>query len=98
MDDRGFTIKDQLGELGVELNIPPLLDGRTQLPPEDIKRGRSIASLHIHVERAIGRIKNFAILKGKFPLSMIRLLNQVVCVCAWLTNFQPILVPPPMEA
>ena len=29
---------------------------------------------------------------------MIRLLNQVVCVCAWLTNFQPVLVPPPMEA
>ena len=23
MADRGFTIKDQLGELGVELNIPP---------------------------------------------------------------------------
>ena len=29
---------------------------------------------------------------------MIRLLNQVVCICAWLTNFQPVLVPPPMEA
>ena len=29
---------------------------------------------------------------------MIRLLNQVVCVCAWLTNFQPVLVPPSMEA
>ena len=98
MADRGFTIKDQLGELRVELNIPPFLDGRTQLPPEDIKRGCSIASLRIHVERAIGRIKNFAILKGKFPLSMIWLLNQVVCVCAWLTNFQPVLVPPPMEA
>ena len=65
---------------------------------EDIKRGCSIGSLRIHVERAIGRIKNFAILKGKFPLSMIWLLNQVVCVCAWLTNFQPVLVPPPMEA
>lgn len=98
MADRGFTIKDQLSELGIKLNIPPFLDGRTQLPPEDIKRGRSIASLRIHVERAIGRIKQFAILKGKFPLSMIRLLNQVVCVCAWLTNFQPVLVPPPMEA
>ena len=61
MADRGFTIKDQLGELGVELNIPPFLDGRTQLPPEDIKTGRSIASLRIHVECAIGRIKNFAI-------------------------------------
>ena len=98
MADRGFTIKDQLSELGVQLNIPPFLDGRTQLPPDDVKKGRAIASLRIHVERAIGRIKQFAILKGKFPLSMIRLLNQVVCVCAWLTNFQPVLVPPPVEA
>ena len=48
------------------------------------------------MKRAIGRIKQ--LLKGKFPLSMIRLLSQVVCVCAWLTNFQPVLVPPPVEA
>lgn len=27
MADRGFTIKDQLAKIGVELNIPPLLDG-----------------------------------------------------------------------
>ena len=38
MADRGFTIKDQLSELGVELNIPPFLDGCTQLPPDDIKK------------------------------------------------------------
>ena len=34
-----FTIKDQLSELGVELNIPPFLDGRTQLPLDDVKKG-----------------------------------------------------------
>ena len=25
---------------------------------------------------------------------MARLTNQIVCVCAWLTTFQPALVPP----
>ena len=25
---------------------------------------------------------------------MARLANQIVCVCAWLTSFQPALVPP----
>ena len=96
MADRGFTIKDQLQEIGVELNIPPFLDGRQQLPSEQVQRGRQIASVRIHVERAIGRIKNFAILNGMFPLSMARVANQVVCVCAY-SNFQPALIPAPTE-
>jgi len=29
------------------------------------------------------------------PLSMSRLANQIVCVCAWLVNFQPAVVPLP---
>ena len=98
MADRGFTIKDQLKEINVELNIPPFLDGRQQLPADEVKRGRQIASLRIHVERAIGRIKQFAILQGNFPLSMVRQVNQIVCVCAWLTNFQPALIPPPLTS
>ena len=83
--------------MGINLNIPPFLEGRSQLPSEEVKKGRNIASLRIHVERAIGRIKQFSILKGTFPLSMVRLLNQVVCVCAWLTNFQPALISPPAD-
>ena len=98
MADRGFTIKDQLDSIGVELNIPPFLEGRKQLPADEVQRGRSIASLRIHVERAIGRIKQFAILQGTFPLSMVRMLNQIVCVCAWLTNFHPVLLPPPLSS
>ena len=98
MADRGFTIKDQLHAVGVDLNIPPFLEGRPQLPHEDILKTRHIASVRIHVERAIGRIKKFAILQGNFPLSMSRLANQIVCVCAWLTNFHPALLPPPISA
>ena len=57
---------------------------------------RHIASLRIPVERAIGRIKNYGILSGVFPLTMVRLANPIVC--AWLTNFQPVLVPPPSDS
>ena len=98
MADRGFTIKDQIDSIGVELNIPPFLEGRKQLPADEVLRGRFIASLRIHVERAIGRIKQFAILQGTFPLSMVRMLNQIVCVCAWLTNFHTVLLPPPLSS
>ena len=53
MADRGFTIRDQLAKIGIELNIPPFLEGRRQLPAEEVQRGRNIASLWLHVERAI---------------------------------------------
>ena len=59
MADRGFTIREMLKELDIELNIPPFMQGR------EIQEGRTIASLRIHVERAIGRIKTFNIC---FPL------------------------------
>ena len=95
MADRGFTIKDILKELGINLNIPLFLEGRKQLSSSDVEAGRKIASLRIHVERAIGRIKCFGILKGTIPISLARLTNQIVCVCAFLSNFGPALVSSP---
>ena len=76
-----------LDEIGVKLNMPPFLDGRAQLPAKEIQEGRKIASLRIHVERAIGRMKNFDILKGTIPITMARQINQIVCVCGFLSNF-----------
>ena len=63
MADRGFTIKEMLKDVGVELNIPPFMEGRKQLPSKEVEQGRHIASVRIHVERAIGRIKTFSILQ-----------------------------------
>ena len=98
MADRGFTVKEMLKELNIELNIPPFLQGRQQLPQEEVQKGRKIALLRIHVERAIGRIKTFSILKQTIPISMARLTNQIVSVCAFLSNFHPALVPlPPLS-
>lgn len=61
MADRGFIIKDQLCEIGVELNIPLFLEGRQQLPLDEVQKGRQIVSLMIHVEQATGRINIFNI-------------------------------------
>ena len=95
MADRGFTIKDMLKELNIDLNMPPFLEGKRQFSSEDVQEGRKIASLRIHVERAIGRIKTFRILKDTIPISLARLTNQIVHICAYLSNFHPGLVPPP---
>ena len=95
MADRGFTIKETLSKIGVDLNLPPFMEGRGQLPVDEMQRGRSIAALRIHVERAIGRIKQHKILTGVFPLKMARIANQIVTICAYLSNFHPALVPVP---
>ena len=70
------------------------MEGRPQLPAKEILEGRHIASVRIHVERAIGRIKTFSILKQTLPITLARLSNQIVCVCAYLSNFKTVLVPP----
>ena len=50
------------------------------------------------MEKVIGRIKNFSILKSILPIiTMSRIANQIVSVCAWLTNFQPALIPIPSD-
>lgn len=93
MADRGFTIHDQLNEVGIELNIPPFLDGQNQLASNKVQEGHTIASLRIHVERAIGRIKNYTILKSPLPLSMSCIANHIVTVYALLVNFKMVLIP-----
>jgi len=66
------------------------MERRQQLPAEEVQMGRNIASLRIHVERAIETLN---ILKGTLPNSLSWIANQIVSLCAWLTNFQPALVP-----
>ena len=57
MADKGFDIASDLPP-GVFLNIPPFLRDKKNLSLEKETETR-IASVHIHVERAIARIKNF---------------------------------------
>jgi len=55
-----------------------------------------MASVRVHVERAINRIKCFNILKGTLPIALSRIANQIVCACGMLVNFQPVVIPPPV--
>ena len=59
MADRRFDIEKDLMLKGVRLNIPPFLRGKEQFSENELVVTRCIASLRIHVERAMERIKNF---------------------------------------
>lgn len=87
MADRGFLIEEDLAKVGVKLNIPPFLKGKAQLSEEEERETREIARLRIHVERVIGQVKNFRMLKFVFPNTMANRLNSVWKICAFLCNF-----------
>ena len=78
MADRGFDIIDDLPP-GVMLNIPAFLNGDDQLTLEKESTTRKIASVHVHVhvERAIARIKNYQILHQVIPLTMSQDLDKI---------------------
>lgn len=75
MADRGFQIKDLLTMKGAYLNMPPFTHERRNgkgrvLSSKQILETRKIASLRIHVERAIRRLKSYKMLAGILPLNM----------------------------
>lgn len=87
MADKGFTIEDLL-PLGVTLNLPPFLGSSDQMPESDVLRTQQIASLRIHIERAINKIKNFHIWDRVIPLNLMGIVNQMWAVCGFLCNAQ----------
>ena len=87
MADKGFTIDDLL-PLGVTLNIPPILGSNSQMTAQDVIKTREIASVRIHVERAINKIKNFHSWDSVVPLSLFGVVNQTWSVCTFLCNIQ----------
>jgi len=90
MADRGFNI-DELLPSGVSLNIPPRLNDSGQLTEGERTSTRRIASVRIHVERAIERIKNYSILHNVLN-TMHNKIDHIFFVCSLLTNFLPPLV------
>jgi hypothetical protein len=88
MADKGFTISDLL-PMGVSLNLPPFLEKRNQMSKEEVVKTQEIASLRIHIERAINKIKNFHVWDRVIPLHQFGLVNQMWAVCAFLCNAQP---------
>ena len=92
MADRGFEIQALLAPRKVYLNIPPFMRSKDQLNPDEEDETREIASVRIHVERAIERVKNCNILKQILPNCMSEDIDKIWKVCCLLANFKGPLV------
>ncbi|KAG0411985.1 hypothetical protein HPB47_010872 [Ixodes persulcatus] len=77
MADKGFRIEDLLKEINVELNTPPFLR-KGNFTTEEMKETEEIASLRIHVERRIQRIKSFHIFDRPVSISLAPVVNEMI--------------------
>ena len=88
MADRGFTIAEYTKPIGVDLIIPDFLKGRDLWSAEEMIRIQQIANERIHLERMIYGLKCYHIFDWVIPLTMFGSLNQIITVCAHLSNVQ----------
>lgn len=87
MADKGFDITYDVMIRGLKLNIPPFVKSGTQMPKKHVLTTRRIASLRIHVERAIGHVKVYRILHNVVPLSLVKIVEHIWGVCCALSLF-----------
>ena len=91
--DRGFNIQELLLPRQVKLVIPPFLKKKTQFTIEDDTRTKQVANTRIHIERVIGRLKDYDILKCEQPLDMVDLFDHIATVVCALINLQEPIIP-----
>ena len=92
MADKGFDIQDDFAAKGVTVNIPSFLKGKTQFSREEMAHNKKIASLRIHVERCIERMKNWHIFDSRIPLTLAPIASDMFIIIGALTNFLPPLI------
>ena len=88
MADRGFKIKTDLAFYQCSLCIPPSAAKGNQMTANAVKETSNVANVRIYVEQAIGRIKNYRILKVTNSLLYLPLMNDIVTICGALVNLK----------
>lgn len=92
MADRGFKNMSHILEMkGCVLVRPPTVSSNNQSSTQEVKESKRIASLRIHVERVIGRLKEFKILTEVIDHNLIQSFDCIVYIACGLINLQPCL-------
>eukprot|EP00752_Nemacystus_decipiens_P017825 g15981.t1 len=88
MADKGFNgIGVQLLEAGMSMVVPPYARrGEEQFLQDDAAYTQEVANVRIHVERAIGALKEWKICANKFSSTRMDTVSKAFGVCAALVN------------
>lgn len=95
MADRGFKhVELYLRKMGVLLVQPPSVVSGAKLSKTEANETKQIASLRIHIERVIRRLREFNMLKlhACLNLSLVKVLDDVITIACGLINLQDSLI------
>ncbi|KAJ8909407.1 hypothetical protein NQ315_004532 [Exocentrus adspersus] len=93
--DRGFKHLEQiLHEKGMKLLRPPSVNAGAKLTKTEVRQTKIIASLRIHIERVIRRLREFHMLKQHSVINtnILRVLDHVIIIACGLINLQDSLI------
>lgn len=93
MMDKGTLIEDELLERGLQMVRPSFFRSELgQFEEAEQICNTKIARLRVHVERAIQRIKIFAILTDRMEWNVLPQVDNIIYLCAAMANLSnPIL-------
>ncbi|KOB68050.1 Uncharacterized protein OBRU01_12991 [Operophtera brumata] len=95
MADRGFKhVESYLLKHGVKLVRPPSVTTGARLSKTEARVTKQIASLRIHVERVIRRLREFSMLKPHACVNhnLVKVLDDVITIACGLINLQDSLI------
>lgn len=92
MADKGFTIREELSNLNLVLNIPPMASSTSQMSVSDTLLTEKIAKHRVHIERLIAKVKTYKMLSVRIPTSLFKNINKIWSVCCHLTLFHDVFV------
>lgn len=92
MADKGFNCQDELASVGALLVTPCFLKAKSQFSTKETEHNKTIASLRVHVERLMERLKNCHIFDHKIPISLAPIASDLLIVIAGLSDFHPPLI------
>ena len=88
MVDKGFNIIEECAARFINVHVPPGKRGQSQMLAKDLRKTTDVAKLRILVEQVIRRFKTFHIIAKELPISLTHNLDDIVIICAALTNLQ----------
>lgn len=90
--DKGFNVQDLFLFRKVTCVLPPFVRSKRQFTRSEVYHGKRIARARIHVERVMGRLKEFRLLSNTLSISMIDLCDHIWTIAGAILNMQPPLV------
>ena len=92
MAGRGFLIEELTKPHGIQLYMPDFNVQSEQLRPYYVAHSRRISNIRIHVEIAIGRVKEYKIPNQIHSTHLLPQLNEIFYICWLLSSFDDILI------